>query len=102
VTWHDGYRRNPWNEVECGHHYARSLSSWALLLALSGYRYDLVKGEISFDPVYEREDFSSFWSTARAWGIYTQKIDKNSGERKWDIKVLYGTLDDSIKINGNR
>ncbi len=97
---HDGYRRNPWNEAECGHHYARSLSSWALLLALSGYRYDLVKGEISFDPVYRREDFSSFWSTAGAWGIYTQRIDKNSGERQWEIKVLYGSLDDTIKING--
>ena len=97
---HDGIRRNPWNEAECGNHYARSLSSWALLLALSGFRYDMTKGEISFDPVYQRDDFSTFWSTAQAWGIYTQKIDKNSGERRWDIKVLYGTLGDSLKING--
>lgn len=97
---HDGVRRNPWNEAECGNHYARSLSSWALLLALSGFRYDMTKGEISFEPVYQSEDFSTFWSTAQAWGIYTQKIDKNSGERRWDIKVLYGTLGDSLKING--
>jgi non-lysosomal glucosylceramidase len=97
---HDGYRRNPWNEVECGHHYARSLSSWALLLAISGFQYDLVKGEISFTPVYQKEDFSTFWSTAKAWGIYRQKIDKDSGDRQWEVKVLYGTLGDSIKING--
>ncbi len=32
---YDGYRRNPWDEVECGHHYARSMASWALLPALS-------------------------------------------------------------------
>jgi len=97
---HDGYRRNPWNEVECGHHYARSLSSWALLLALSGFEVDLVKGEMSFNPVYQGEDFSAFWSTAKAWGVYTQKIDTHTGDRQWEIKVLYGALDDSIKING--
>lgn len=36
---HDGQRRNPYDECECGHHYARALSSWSLLLALSGFRY---------------------------------------------------------------
>ena len=36
---YDGKRRNPWNEVECGSHYARALSVWSVLLALSGYHY---------------------------------------------------------------
>ena len=30
---HDGYRRNPFNEPECGHNYARSMASWNCLLA---------------------------------------------------------------------
>lgn len=47
---HDGYRRNPWNEVECGHHYARSMASWALIPALSGLRCDLSSGTVEFDP----------------------------------------------------
>jgi len=62
----------------------------------------LTKGEVNFDPVYQKEDFSVFWSTAQAWGVYTQKIDGNSGERHWDIKVLYGTLRDSFTINGRK
>ncbi|MFQ5791573.1 MAG: GH116 family glycosyl-hydrolase [Acidobacteriota bacterium] len=35
---YDGERRNPWNEVECGNHYARALASWSVLLALSGFQ----------------------------------------------------------------
>src|SRR5262249_39997847 len=37
---YDGAKRNPWDEVECGHHYARAMASWSLLLALSGFEYD--------------------------------------------------------------
>ena len=36
---YDGERRNPWNEPECGHHYARAMSAWSAVLALSGFRY---------------------------------------------------------------
>ena len=36
---YDGERRNPWNEPECGHHYARAMSSWSTLLAASGFHY---------------------------------------------------------------
>jgi len=94
---HDGYRRNPWNEVECGHHYARSMASWGLLLALSGFKYDMLKGTISFKPVINEENFTSFWSTGKSWGIYRQKKDRQSGEIKSEIEVLYGEKD-SIKL----
>ncbi|MGI5870060.1 MAG: GH116 family glycosyl-hydrolase [Kiritimatiellia bacterium] len=30
---HDGLKRNPFSEPECGHHYARSMASWNCLLA---------------------------------------------------------------------
>jgi len=36
---YDGRVRNPWNEYECGNYYARAMASYALLGALSGFRY---------------------------------------------------------------
>ncbi|MFC7394524.1 GH116 family glycosyl-hydrolase [Scopulibacillus cellulosilyticus] len=89
---HDGIKRNPWNEVECGHHYARSMASWGLLLSLSGFNVDMGKKEISFNPVINKENFSSFWSTGTAWGTYHQEMDEITGEIIPEIKVLYGDL----------
>jgi non-lysosomal glucosylceramidase len=89
---YDGIRRNPWSEEECGHHYARSLASWALLIALSGFRYDLVHNEINFSPKVGADDFSCFFSTGRAWGIYQQKIDPVTGHKDKRLEVLYGDM----------
>ena len=96
---HDGFRRNPWNEVECGHHYVRSLASWALLPALSGYRFDLTKKRISFAPVVSAENFSCFFSTGSAWGIYRQKVDPRTKKRRHEVEVLHGSLD-GVTVNG--
>jgi non-lysosomal glucosylceramidase len=86
----DGYRRSPWDEIECGHHYARSLASWALLTALSGFQCDMVKGTVSFKPVINQDDFRCFWSTGKAWGVFTQKKNPSSGQREQMIEILYG------------
>lgn len=37
---YDGRRRNPYNEIECGDHYARAMAGWSVLEGLSGLRYD--------------------------------------------------------------
>ncbi len=66
---YDGKRRNPWNEFECGSNYARSMASYALLNAFSGFSFDLVRGEIGFDPLMvEGETFCCFWSLDSGWG----------------------------------
>jgi non-lysosomal glucosylceramidase len=70
---HDGVRRNPWNEFECGHHYARAMSSWSVLLALSGYEYDGVKKHLGFAPKISPGRFHSFFSTGSAWGTFSQR-----------------------------
>ncbi len=43
-----GARRNPYDEAECGHHYARALSSWGLVVGLTGFDYDGRSGVMSF------------------------------------------------------
>lgn len=88
---YDGIKRNPWNEVECGNHYVRSMASWGLLLAASGFRYDLVKGEISFSPKVSDEHFACFFSTAKGWGLYRQTKDSENGELKRSVEILYGS-----------
>ena len=47
---HDGSRRNPWNDIECGSYYARSLSSYALFNAYIGLSFDQRADEIGFSP----------------------------------------------------
>ncbi len=93
---HDGIRRNPWNEVECGHHYARSMSSWALLLAISGAQTDPVNNKMSFRPVIGEDDtyFRTFWSSGTAWGTYSLRRPQPGADWQEQIEVLGGDLKD--------
>lgn len=86
---HDGVRRNPWNEVECGHHYARSMASGALLWAMSGLQVDPVRREMRFQPVRKAqgEDFVAFWSNGQAWGKLYAHADNAR------IEVLGGSFE---------
>lgn len=66
---HDGEKRNPWNEFECGSNYARSMASYALLNAYSGFQFDLTRGMIGFAPIENHfQPFRCFWSLDPAWG----------------------------------
>ncbi len=64
---YDGRVRNPFDEIECGHYYARALSSFALLQAMSGARYDAVDGVLSLEPP-RAGDFRAFLATAGGFG----------------------------------
>ena len=60
---YDGRVRNPFNEYECGHWYARAMSSYGLLQGLTGIRYDAVEQTLYIDSRIG-SDFESFLSTA--------------------------------------
>ena len=87
---YDGQRRNPWNEVECGNHYARALSSWSLLTALSGYVYSAPQARLAFAPRVNAGDFQTFFTTGSGWGIYRQKLSSN--EATVSLELLRGAL----------
>ncbi|MBN1248487.1 MAG: hypothetical protein JXC32_12570 [Anaerolineae bacterium] len=84
---YDGERRNPWNEFECGSNYARSMASYALLNAFSGFKFDMVKGIIGFNPIMGQHDtFRCLWSLDSGWG--TVEI----GRHLITLSVIEGTL----------
>jgi non-lysosomal glucosylceramidase len=64
--------RNPWNEIECGGHYARAMSSWSLLLALSGYEYDGPRKMLRFTPRHTPENFKALFCAPEGWGSLRQ------------------------------
>jgi uncharacterized protein (DUF608 family) len=67
---YDGVRRNPWDEAECGHHYARAMASWSSLLALSGFRYRGVGRRVIAAPPAQKTHFRCFWSAGGSWGSF--------------------------------
>ncbi len=87
---HDGHRRNPWNEFECGSHYARPMSSWSLLLALSGYGYSAPARRIAFGPRIRERDFRCFFSCGSGWGQFAQRQTKTKLAAAIDVR--YGEL----------
>lgn len=87
---YDGVRRNPWNEFECGHHYARAMSSWSLLLALSGFTYSAPQRRLGFAPAVAADDFRCLYTTAGAWGVYHQRRSESC--QTHTVEVVEGRL----------
>jgi len=83
---YDGRKRSPFDEAECGHHYARAMVSWAAVLALTGFRYSGVEQQMHFAP----REGTAFWSTGYAWG--TCKIEQDATNAEIELHVLHGSL----------
>jgi uncharacterized protein (DUF608 family) len=83
---YDGKRHNPWNEVECGDHYARALASWGCLLALAGVSYDGPAGRLGFAPRWQADNFKGFFSAAEGWGSLAQRRQKRVQEDQVGVK----------------
>jgi len=67
--------RNPWNEIECGGHYARAMSSWSLLLALSGWNYDGPRRALRVGPRHTPANFKCPFTGPEGWGSLAQTRD---------------------------
>jgi hypothetical protein len=49
------------------------MSSWALLLALSGATADVATGTLGFAPRWSQDDFRCLFTAGTAWGSYQQR-----------------------------
>lgn len=78
----DGDKRNPFNEPECGHHYARSMASWAAIPALTGFHYSGVDKSMTFTS----QPGTYFWSNGYAWGTC------HVTGKQATIRVMHGVL----------
>ena len=90
---HDRYhasRRNPWNEIECGDHYARSMASHGVYLAACGLEYHGPHQHIGFAPKLTPENFKCAFTAAEGWGCYSQKTE--AGKQRAEIAVRWGEL----------
>jgi len=83
---YDGRVRNPFNEYECGHWYARAMSSYGLLQGLTGIKYDAVDKSMEIHSKVG-DNFTSFFSTQSGWG------NLEFEENEITLKVAYGYLD---------
>ncbi len=64
----------PWNHVECGGHYTRAMSSWATLLAATGFKPDWPAQSLTLAPAVPG-DFHAPWVTAAGFG----RVSRRSG-----------------------
>ena len=81
---YDGRIRNPFDEYECGHWYARAMSSYGMLQGLTGVRYDAVTQQMFIDK--RTGDFTGFISTETGFG----NIGLKNGKPFLD--VVYGEI----------
>jgi hypothetical protein len=83
---YDGRIRNPFNEFECGHWYARAMSSYGLIQGLTGLTYDAVERKMKIDSKVG-DDFSSFVCARSGWG------NLRSEDNEITLMVVHGYLD---------
>jgi uncharacterized protein (DUF608 family) len=88
---YNGARRNPYNEIECGDHYARAMAGWSILDAVSGVRYNALEQSLVFRPVYEGQDFCAPFITGTGWGTIARRRDANG----WQVELhcAFGRLE---------
>jgi hypothetical protein len=90
---HDRYhpsKHNPFNEIECGDHYARALAAWGMITSLSGFEYHGPRAHIGFAPRLTPDDFRCVFTGAGGWGTLSQK--RGAAEQVNTIALRHGSL----------
>lgn len=83
---YDGTVRNPYDEYECGHWYARALASYACIQAFSGARYDAASKTLYLHA--ERPKMTrTFLATSTGYGTLVVNGDQV------DLQEVSGTIE---------
>ena len=80
---YDGEKRNPYDEYECGHWYARAMASYALLNGFTGVRYDAVTRTLYAG----KGDYTVFLATEKGYGLVS------SGEGQVHVETVSGKIE---------
>ncbi|MCG8320801.1 MAG: non-lysosomal glucosylceramidase [Cytophagales bacterium] len=92
---YDGYKRNPFNEGEFGHRYARAMAAWAGILAYTGFQYSAVDNTMNFNA----RNGKYFWSNGYRYG--TVQISDSGREKTVILTAQNGDLTlKSLTLNG--
>ncbi len=83
-------KRNPYNEIECSNHYARSMASYGVFLAACGFEHHGPRGHIGFAPRVSPNDFRAPFTSCEGWGTFSQK--REGGKVRAEIAVREGQL----------
>ncbi len=85
---HDRYLRAGrfWNHEECGNHYYRAMSSWATLLAATGFKPDVPRQSLAVAPPVQQKALRAPWFGATGWGQIRQT------DRQFELECHVGNV----------
>ncbi|MEJ0055695.1 MAG: GH116 family glycosyl-hydrolase [Bacteroidota bacterium] len=91
----DGNKRNPFNEGEYGHRYARAMAAWGGVIAYTGFNYSAVKKSMNFNS----RPGKYFWSNGYQYG--TIEIADQGQNKSVKLTSLNGPVTlGSFTLNG--
>ena len=87
---YDARLRNPYNEIECSDHYARSMASYGVFQAACGFNCHGPSGSVEFAPRLSPENFRAPFTMAQGWGTFAQT--RAPGRQMEQILLKHGQL----------
>ncbi len=96
-----------WNHVECGDHYYRAMSAWAILLASTGFKVDVPNQTLTVAPAIAARATRAPWVSASGWGSFSQKRKRfelrcDSGSVSFKTLRLNVGGVSAVSVNGKR